>query len=103
MCRDIVEAFKPAAEIFARANDIVGFDLTSICFEGPQEKLNTTTMSQPAIFVASAAILEVLKSNVVTSTIRPDVTAGLSLGEYTALYAAGVVNFEDFAVLGLNI
>ncbi len=95
MGSDIAEAFEPAAEIFARANDIVGFDLRSICFEGPEDKLNTTTMSQPAIFATSAAILAVLKSNTATSTIKADVTAGLSLGEYTALYAAGVISFED--------
>lgn len=95
MGKDIAEAFEPAAEIFAKSNDIVGFDLRSICFEGPQDKLNTTTMSQPAIFATSAAILAVLRSNTATSTIKADVTAGLSLGEYTALYAAGVISFED--------
>ena len=95
MGRDIVEAFPAAAEIFQKANEILGFDLQSICFEGPAERLNTTLMSQPAIFTVSAAILEVMKTNAATSKIKPDVTAGLSLGEYSALYAAGVVSFED--------
>ncbi|MBW8001893.1 MAG: ACP S-malonyltransferase [Planctomycetes bacterium] len=95
MGKEIAEAFAPAAEIFSRGNDVVGFDLRSVCFEGPAEELNTTTMSQPAIFVVSAAILEVLKTSSATSGIAADVTAGLSLGEYTALYAAGVVSFED--------
>lgn len=99
MGKDVADAFPEAADIFARANDIVGFDLSGICFEGPAEKLNTTTISQPAIFVTSAAILEVLRTSSATSTITADVTAGLSLGEYTALYAAGVVSFEDAIAL----
>ena len=99
MGKDVAGAFPTAAEVFAKANDIVGYDLRAICFEGPAEKLNTTTISQPGIFTASAAILEVLRSEPVTSTIKPQVSAGLSLGEYTALYAAGVISFED--ALGL--
>jgi len=66
---------------------------------GPAEQLNTTTISQPAIFVTSAAILEVLRTNSAVSGLSADVTAGLSLGEYTALYAAGVISFEDALVL----
>lgn len=95
MGAEIARSFPAAAAIFDRANDIVGFDLAAICFEGPAEQLNSTTISQPAIFTASAAILEVLRSEPATSGIKPDVTGGLSLGEYTALYAAGVINFED--------
>jgi [acyl-carrier-protein] S-malonyltransferase len=99
MGAEIAQAFGAAAEIFEKADAIVGFDLSSICFEGPAERLNTTTISQPAIFVTSAAILEVLRTNLATSAISADVTAGLSLGEYTALYAAGVISFEDALVL----
>ncbi len=99
MAAEIAEAFPVAEKIFEKANDIVGFDLRRICFQGPAEKLNTTTISQPAIFTTSAAILEVLKNDPATSEIKPDVTAGLSLGEYTALYAAGVISFEDALVL----
>ena len=95
MGADIAPAFPVAAELFHRANDIVGFDLQKVCFEGPAERLNSTTMSQPAIFVTSAALLEVLRANPTTASLKPDVTAGLSMGEYTALYAAGVVSFED--------
>ncbi|MBN2128791.1 MAG: ACP S-malonyltransferase, partial [Sedimentisphaerales bacterium] len=87
--------FTVAAELFQRANEIVGFDLQKVCFEGPVERLNSTTMSQPAIFVTSAALLEVLRATPATRNITPDVTAGLSLGEYTALYAAGAIGFED--------
>ena len=99
MGTEIAHAFPAAAQIFKKADTIVGFDLSSICFEGPAEQLNTTTISQPAIFVTSAAILEVLKTNPPTRDLRPDVTAGLSLGEYTALYAAGVIRFEDALIL----
>ena len=95
MGKEIAEAFPAAAEVFEKANDIVGFDLSSICFDGPAEKLNTTVFSQPAIFAATASILEVLRTTEKTSQIKPDVTAGLSLGEYTALYAAGILSFED--------
>ena len=95
MGKDFAEAFPCAADIFKRAGDILGYDLAKICFEGPQEKLNATTIAQPAIFTTSAAILEVLKENPSTAQLKPDVTAGLSLGEYTALYAANVLSFED--------
>jgi [acyl-carrier-protein] S-malonyltransferase len=91
MGAEFADKFDAAAKIFSRANEIAGFDLRKICFEGPADKLNTTTISQPAIFTVSAAILEIFK----TTGIEPDVTAGLSLGEYTALYAAGLFGFED--------
>jgi [acyl-carrier-protein] S-malonyltransferase len=95
MGADLSQAFPVAAELFARGNEIVGFDLRTICFEGPAERLNSTTMSQPAIFVTSAALLEVLRTSPATAGLHPEVTAGLSMGEYTALYAAGVIGFED--------
>ncbi|MGA2092666.1 MAG: ACP S-malonyltransferase [Sedimentisphaerales bacterium] len=96
MGKDIAEQFPAAKAIFEKANKIVGFDLAKICFEGPAEQLNTTTMSQPAIFTVSAAILEVMRN---TTSLKPDVTAGLSMGEYTALYAAGLLSFEDGLLL----
>jgi len=99
MGAEIARSFPAAAEIFAKADDIVGFDLSRICFEGPAEQLNTTTISQPAIFVTSAAILGALKTNPATNGLRADVTAGLSLGEYTALYAAGAISFRDALIL----
>ena len=99
MGAEIAQSFPVAAEVFEKANDIVGFDLSRVCFEGPLEQLNSTTISQPAIFVTSAAILEVLRTNPPTSSINADVTAGLSLGEYTALYAAGLISFKDALVL----
>ncbi|MHC4659089.1 MAG: ACP S-malonyltransferase [Planctomycetota bacterium] len=99
MGAEIARASAPAAEIFEKANNILGFDLSTICFEGPAEQLNTTTISQPGIFVTSAAILEALKTSPDTTGLQADVTAGLSLGEYTALYAAGVIDFEAALIL----
>lgn len=99
MGQEIAQRFDAAARIFEKADAIARFDLSRICFEGPAEKLNTTTVSQPAIFVTSAAILEVVKTSPAASGFRADVTAGLSLGEYTALYAAGVISFEDALIL----
>ena len=96
MAKDICPDFPVAAELFKKANEILGYDLTTLCFEGPQEKLNETSFSQPAIFTASAAILEVIRTQ---TDITPDVTAGLSMGEYTALYAAGLISFEEGLVL----
>ena len=99
MGSDIAQEFPEAAKTFETANDILGFDLKKLCFEGPVEILNTTSISQPGIFVTSAAFLHVLNSESATSGLKPDVTAGLSLGEYTALYAAGVISFEEALVL----
>jgi [acyl-carrier-protein] S-malonyltransferase len=91
MGKEIAQKFDAAAKLFERADAIAGYNLSKICFEGPAEKLNMTAISQPAIFVTSAAILELVK----TKGPKADVTAGLSLGEYTALYAAGVISFEE--------
>ena len=91
MGKDIVEQYPEAKALFEQANDIVGYDLSHLYLEGPEEKLNVTTISQPAIFVVSAVLLKLFEA----SGIQTDVTAGLSLGEYTALYAAGVISFED--------
>ena len=99
MGADFVQAYPAAASIFEKANRIVGYDLQKICFQGPPEQLNTTTISQPAIFTVSAASLESLKSESATCPIIPDAAAGLSLGEYTALYAAGLISFEDALIL----
>ena len=95
MGKDIVEAIPAAAEIFRSANDIVRYDLQTICFEGPDDQLNATAVSQPAIFTMSAALLAAMHANPATEAIKPDVVAGLSLGEYTALYACGALSFTD--------
>jgi [acyl-carrier-protein] S-malonyltransferase len=82
-----------AEDLFAQANKIDGYDLKQLCLQGPEEKLNSTIYSQPAIFVISAALLKILREQ--KPDLHPDVTAGLSMGEYTALYAAGLLSFEE--------
>jgi [acyl-carrier-protein] S-malonyltransferase len=99
MGTDIAKSFPCAEKIFENANEIVGYDLRKLCFEGPEEELNSTAVSQPAIFTVSAAILEAVRENNAAPSLGPDVTAGLSLGEYTALYAAGAISFEDGLIL----
>ncbi|XP_073142727.1 uncharacterized protein [Henckelia pumila] len=86
-----------AAELYKRANDILGFDILDICINGPKEKLDSTVLSQPAIYVTSLAAVEVLRARDGGKEIidSVDVTCGLSLGEYTALAFAGAFSFED--------
>lgn len=86
----------PAAQaLFDRAAQILGYDIAGVCFAGPKERLDSTAVSQPAIFVASLAALEVLKSQQPEVVAGAELTAGLSLGEYTALVFAGALSFED--------
>ena len=93
MGKDFHDSFEDARKIFDDANRILGFELKSICFAGPEERLNQTDISQPAIFVTSIACYTVarLKGLLETAT---ETFAGLSLGEYTALHLAGVFDFE---------
>ncbi|XP_031113157.1 uncharacterized protein LOC116016863 [Ipomoea triloba] len=86
-----------AAELYKRANEILGFDLLDICVNGPKEKLDSTVISQPAIYVTSLAAVEILRAREGGQQIidSVDVTCGLSLGEYTALAFAGSFSFED--------
>jgi len=99
MGSDVADAFSVAADLYEKANEILGYDLRNICFHGPAERLNSTTVSQPAIFVTSVAILRCLGWGPGSAYMKPDAAAGLSLGEYTALHAAGVISFEDALVL----
>lgn len=86
----------PAArQLYERANDVLGFDLAKLCFEGPAEELDSTVISQPALFVTSLAAIELLRSNAPDVVLSCEATAGLSLGEYTALVFAGALEFED--------
>lgn len=89
MGKDIYNEFPQCKDIFDKANEILGYDLKSICFEGPEELLKQTENTQPALFVHSIAIYEVIKNTEVNGV------AGHSLGEYSALTAAGVFKFED--------
>lgn len=91
----MVASTPQARSLFERANVVLGYDLLDLCLHGPQERLDATVHSQPALFVAGLAAMEWLKIH------RPEVvggaqaTAGLSLGEYTALAFAGAMEFED--------
>ncbi len=95
MGRDIYEAFPSARDLFDRAESATALPLKKLCFEGPEEDLNRTDIAQPAIFTVSAALLQCMRDSTdPEQQIRPACTAGLSLGEYTALYAAGAMDFE---------
>src|SRR3954470_17143964 len=83
-----------ARALFDRANEVLGFDLRKVCFEGPAEALEATDVSQPAIFVASLAALEGLRASDPGVVEACEGAAGLSLGEYTALVFAGALDFE---------
>lgn len=95
MCKSIYDKFAVARSLFDQAANILGYDLAKLCFEGPKEQLDSTVFSQPALFVSSLAALAMQKE------VQPDVvasvthTAGLSLGEYTALVFSEAMSFED--------
>ncbi len=91
MARDLYDKYSQVKDIYSQANDIMDLDLASICFEGPEEKLKQTEITQPAIFVHSMAVFGLIKDR----TELPDAVAGHSLGEYSALVAAGALSFED--------
>jgi len=95
MGRDVYEAFPVARERFDRADEILGFGLSKVCFDGPADVLAATDVSQPAIFVTSVALTEVWRSEGAGRGLETGAAAGLSLGEYTALWAAGSLGFED--------
>ncbi len=93
MGRDFHTSFAVARHVYETADKALGFPLTKLCFEGPEDHLNKTDAAQLAIFVTSVAIYETLLE--LGKTSAPDYAAGLSLGEYTALHLAGVFSFED--------
>jgi [acyl-carrier-protein] S-malonyltransferase len=93
MGKDLYDNFPSVQKMYGRANDILGIDLAKISFEGPEESLKQTQVTQPAILVHSLAVLEVLQEKF--GKIDFHVAAGHSLGEYSALSAAGVLSFED--------
>jgi len=92
MGKDLYEGFPEAKVLFDKAQGILGFDLKKACFEGPEEKLRVTSISQPAIVTLSIAAFEAFKAR---NDIKPVFMAGLSLGEYSALIASGSISFED--------
>src|SRR5271154_2947984 len=93
MGKDLVEKFPSAKSWFDRANAALGYDLAKICFSGPDAELTKTENAQPGIFLVSWVCFELLKEKV--PGLIFDATTGLSLGEFTALTAAGAMGFED--------
>jgi [acyl-carrier-protein] S-malonyltransferase len=93
MGKDLAEKFPSAKNWFDRANAALGYDLTKICFEGPESDLTKTENAQPGIFLVSWVAFQLLKEQM--PNLQFQATAGLSLGEFTALTAAGALSFED--------
>jgi [acyl-carrier-protein] S-malonyltransferase len=93
MGKDLAEKFPSAKAWFDRANAALGYDLAAICFNGPEPELTKTENAQPGIFLVSWVAFQLLKESV--PALKFDATAGLSLGEFTALTAAGAMSFED--------
>ncbi len=93
MGKDLAEKFPSAKAWFDRANAALGYDLAGICFNGPEADLTKTENAQPGIFLVSWVCFQLLKEQV--PNLKFDATAGLSLGEFTALTAAGAMSFED--------
>jgi [acyl-carrier-protein] S-malonyltransferase len=91
MGKDAYDSNAAARAIFGQADAVLGFPLTELAFEGPDEQLRQTANTQPALLATSIALLEMYKDQ----GVKPDFVAGHSLGEYSALVAAGVLDFED--------
>jgi [acyl-carrier-protein] S-malonyltransferase len=94
MGRDLCERFPAARRVFEEADAVLGFSLTRLCFEGPEAELTDTWNAQPAILTMSAACLTVVQERA-PGRWKPSLVAGHSLGEYTALWAAGVLDFAS--------
>jgi [acyl-carrier-protein] S-malonyltransferase len=93
MGKDLSEQYPAAKQWFDRAGQVLGFDIASICFNGPEDELTKTEYCQPAIFLVSWITLQLLKERL--PQFNYQATAGLSLGEFTALTAAGAFTFEN--------
>jgi [acyl-carrier-protein] S-malonyltransferase len=91
MGKELYENFDVAKKVFQAADEALGFSITHMCFNGPEDELRKTVNTQPAILTVSIALYEVLKEH----GIVPTIVAGHSLGEYSALVAAGAISFSD--------
>lgn len=91
MGKELYDNFSAAKNVFDKADEVLGKSITTLCFEGPEDSLKQTVNTQPCIVTTSIAALEALKSEL---NINPDYTAGHSLGEYCAMYTAGVMSLE---------
>ena len=94
MGRQLAESLPAARRLYDEAQAILGYDLASLCFDGPEDKLDSTAVSQPALYVTSLAALESLRASAPEIADSCAAAAGLSLGEYTALTFAGTMDFE---------
>lgn len=101
MGKQLYDTSPAARRIFELADAVLGFSLSTLCFEGPQEELDDTYNAQPAILTVSIACVEALKERLgsLSSVISPMLVAGHSMGEFTALVVAGVLDFEDALLL----
>lgn len=95
MGRGLYDAFPTVKPVYDEASSILGYDVAQLCFDGPAERLNLTEYTQPALLVSSAAALKVLEP----AGLTPVAVAGHSLGEYSAVYAAGGLSFRDAVAL----
>lgn len=95
----MAESLPSVRDLYDRAAAVLGYDLAKLCFEGPAEQLDSTVVSQPALFVTSLAALESLRAESPDVVLACEAAAGLSLGEYTAMVLAGVFEFEDGLML----
>ncbi len=95
MAREILEAVPASKHVLERANQVLGFDLLSLCLEGPAEALEATDVCQPAILATSAAVVTALEQKKGLKRSDFAATSGLSLGEYTALWFAGSLELDD--------
>ena len=93
MGKDFYDAIPECKALFDKANEVLGYDIAAICFNGPEDELKKSHNTQPAIFTVSAAAFEAMKLKKPSLTF--DFAAGHSLGEWGALYAAGAISFED--------
>ncbi|MBX7166687.1 MAG: ACP S-malonyltransferase [Pirellulales bacterium] len=95
MGQALAESLPAVRELYDRASGVLGYDLAALCFNGPAEDLDSTVYSQPALFVTSLAALESLRHESPDVVLSCEAAAGLSLGEYTAMVFAGVMDFEE--------
>ncbi|MFH1655932.1 MAG: ACP S-malonyltransferase, partial [Candidatus Omnitrophota bacterium] len=99
MGKDLYAAFPESKTVFDKADKVLGFSLSKLCFAGPAQELTQTQNCQPAILVTSIAAWEAFKSNPKSQIPNPNYVAGLSLGEYSALVAAGAIALEGAVYL----
>jgi len=95
MGKDVAAESPEARALYDRADRVLGFSLSKVCFAGPEDRLTATDVSQPAILVTSLAVLACIRTTPAGAALKADAAAGLSLGEYTALVAAGTIEFDD--------